>query len=96
MTKKRKACSPKEDDKQDMCAELKDFIVRDNAKCVKEIKDSNDRCLTALENLLSFSMDGLKAVSDRQYSADLDILQLKRETADLKRRLQEFELAEDR
>ena len=79
-----------------MCSDLKDFIVRENAKCVKEIKDSNDRRLVAVEESLSFAMDTLKAVSDRQHSADLDIVALQRETADLRRRLQQVELVEDR
>ena len=38
----------------------------------------------------------MKAVSDRQNSADYDILVLQRETADLRRRLQLIELSEDR
>ena len=83
MTKKRKACSPTQEAQRDMCAELKEFIVRENAKSVKEIKDSNDRRLIAIEESLSFAMDGLAAVSDRQRSADSDISHLKRETAEL-------------
>ena len=96
MTKKRKtACSPPEGD-NDICAELKRFIVQENSKCVSEIKASNERRLTALESSLSFAMDSLAAVSDRQHSADLDIVELRRETAELKRRLQRMELQEDR
>ena len=96
MTKKRKAaCSPAEGD-GDICSELKKFIVQENAKCVKEIKESNERRLTALETSLSFAMDSLTAVSDRQRSADMDIVELRRETAELKRRLQKIELSEDR
>ena len=79
-----------------MCSDLKDFIVRENAKSVKEIKESNDRRLVAVEESLSFAMDTLRAVSDRQHSADMDIVALQRETADLRRRLQQVELVEDR
>ena len=96
MTKKRKAYSPTQDGQSDVCAELKEFIVRENAKCVKEIKDSNDRRLVAVEESLSFAMDSLRTISDRQHSADVDIVALRKETADLRRRLQQIELAEDR
>ena len=40
MTKKRKVCSPSQEGFSDIWAELKEFIVSENAKCVKEIKDS--------------------------------------------------------
>ncbi|KAF0303635.1 hypothetical protein FJT64_002865 [Amphibalanus amphitrite] len=50
----------------------------------------------AIEESLSFAMDSLKAVSDRQNSADMDIIQLQRETKELRRRLQQMELSEDR
>lgn len=93
--KKRKACSPTQEGQHDVCAELKAFIVRENEKCVKEIKDSNDRRMVAVEESLSFAMDSLSAVSNRQQSADLDILELQKETADLRQRLQQIELCED-
>ena len=96
MTKKRKVCSPTQEEQSDICAELKRFIVQENAKCVKEIKDSNDRRLVAIEESLSFSMDALTAVSDRQRTATKDIVELQRETAELKRRLLQMELNEDR
>ena len=89
MTKKRKACSPTQDGagSTSFCEELKAFIVSENAKCVKEIRDSNDRRLGAIEESLSFALDSLAAVSNRQHSADVDIVQLRRDTADLKQRL---------
>ena len=98
MPKRRKVCSPAqgEQSETDICAELKEFIARENVKCVKEIRDSNDRRLVAIEESLSFTMDSLKAVSERQNSADIDIIQLQRETAELRRRLQQMELSEDR
>ena len=96
MTKKRKVCSPSQEGQSDICAELKQFIVQENAKCVKEIKDSNDKRLSALEESLSFAMDSIAVVSDRQRSTDIDIVELQRETADLRRRLQQIELDEDR
>ncbi|KAF0295826.1 hypothetical protein FJT64_006704 [Amphibalanus amphitrite] len=98
MPKRRKVCSPAQEGQSDgdICAELKEFIARENAKCVKEIRDSNDKRLVAIEESLSFAMDSLTAVSERQHSADTDILQLQKETAELRRRLQQMELAEDR
>ncbi|XP_043246750.1 uncharacterized protein LOC122394155 [Amphibalanus amphitrite] len=98
MPKRRKVCSPAQGEQSDIdiCAELKEFIAQENVKCVKEIRDSNDRRLMAIEESLSFAMDSLKAVSDRQNSADMDIIQLQRETKELRRRLQQMELSEDR
>ena len=95
MTKKRKVCSPSQEGQRDMCSELKEFIVSENAKCVKEIKDSNNRRIVALEESLSFALDSLTAVSERQRSADTDIIQLRKETAELRHRLQQLELGED-
>ena len=95
MTKKRNAASSPAEGEGDICTELKKFIVQENAKCVKEIKESSDRRLTALETSLSFAMDSIAAVSDRQRSADTDIVELRRETTELKRRLQRLELCED-
>ena len=95
MTKRRKVSSPVQEGQSDICAELKTFITQENAKFVREIKDSNERRLTALEDSLSFAMDSLAAVSNRQRSADSDILELQRETADLKRRLQQMEISAD-
>ena len=91
-------CSPSQEGPSDgdICAELKEFIVSENSKCVKEIRDSNDRRIAAVEESLSFAMDSLTAISERQRSADIDILQLQRETAELRRRLQQLELSEDR
>ena len=63
---------------------------------MKEIQDSNDRHIGALEESLSFAMDSLTAVSERQHSADIDIVLLRKKTADLRRRLQLLELDEDR
>ena len=80
MTKKRKVNSPMQEGHSDLCADLKDFIVKENAKCVKEIKDSNDRRLVALEDSLSFTMDALTSVSARQKSAEQHIHSLQRET----------------
>ena len=96
MTKKRKACSPTQDNQSDLCAELKEFIVKENAKCVKEIKDSNERRISAMEDSLSFAMDAISSVSARQTSADRDIRTLQKETAELRSRLQTLELQEDR
>ncbi|KAF0287851.1 Brevican core protein [Amphibalanus amphitrite] len=98
MGKRRKVCSPSQEGPSDgdICAELKEFIVSENSKCVKEIRDSNDRRIAAVEESLSFAMDSLTAMSERQRSADIDILQLQRETAELRRRLQHLELSEDR
>ena len=96
MTKKRKACSPTDGVQSDLCEELKKFIVEENAKCVREIQAACDGRLVAIEESLSFAMDSLTAVSNRQYSADLDIVQLRKETAHLRRRVQELELAEDK
>ena len=96
MTKKRKACSPPQENQSDLCAELKEFIVKENAKCVKEIKDSNERRISAMEDSLSFAMDAISSVSARQTSADRDIRTLQKETAELRSRLQTLELQEDR
>ena len=82
MPKRRKVGSPSNEEQRDICAELKDFIVSENEKCVREIKKSNDRRIGALEESLSFAMDSIAAVSQRQSSADSNILQLQRETAD--------------
>ena len=79
-----------------MYAELKLFITQENAKTVKEIKDSNERRLVAIEDALSFAMDSLTAVSERQRTASQDIQRLQRETEDLKQRLQQLEDSEDR
>ena len=96
MPKRRKVGSPSNEEQRDICAELKDFIVSENEKCVREIEKSNDRRIGALEESLSFAMDSITAVSQRQSSADSNILQLQRETADLRRRMQQLELSEDR
>ena len=98
MPKRRKVCYPAQGERSevDICAELKEFIVLENAKCVKEIRGSNNRRFVALQESLSFAMDSLTAVSERQHSADVDILQLQKETAELRRRLQQMELGEDR
>ena len=96
MTKKRKAGTQTQEGPSDPYAELKRFIIQENEKCVREITASNDKRLTAIEDSLSFALDAVKAVSDRQNSADYDILVLQRETADLRRRLQLIELSEDR
>ena len=77
----------------DLCAQLKEFIVKENTKCVAEIKESNDRRLAALKDSLTFSMDALSSVSSRQNSAVVDIRELKKETAELKCRLQRMELS---
>ena len=74
MNKKRKVCSPSQREQRDSCAELKEFITRENARCVKEIQDSNDRRIGALDESLSFAMDSLTAVSERQHSADIFFL----------------------
>ena len=63
---------------------------------MKEIRDSNDRRLGAIEESLPFALDSLAAVSNRQHSADVDIVQLRRETADLKQWVPRLELSEDR
>ena len=65
-TKRRKPNSPAQaqQGESDICAELKLFITQENAKSVKEIKDSNERRLEALEDALSFAMDSLMAVSE--------------------------------
>ena len=98
MTKKRKVSSPVQGltDFGDICGDLKKFIAEESAKCVKEIKDSNERRLTAMEESLSFVLDSIAAVSNRLRSADAVIMQLQRETADLRRRLQQLEMADDR
>ena len=96
MTKKRKVCSPPQGDRSDNYEELKEFIVRENSKCVEEIKTANERRIAAVEASLTFALDSITAVSQRQYSADIDIVQLKKESADLRRRLQQLELGEDR
>ena len=96
MTKKRKVCSPSQEGQKDLCADLKDFIVQENAKCVKEIRDSNERRMGALEESLAFSLDALSAISTRQNSADRNISMLQRETAELQLRLRRLEVMEDR
>ena len=107
MGKKRKAGSPLQqsqggtgvepDQRQiDLCAELKDFIVSENAKCVAAIQDTNERRIAAMEQSLSFTMDSISTLAARQQSADWDILQLRRETADMEARLQRLEMQEDR
>ena len=88
-------CSPGPQD-EGSCADLNDFISRENEKCVRQIKESNDRRIGALEESLSFASDSIKAMSDRQHSADIDIRELQRETAELRRRLRQMELSEDR
>ena len=95
MNKKRKASSPGQG-QSDMCADLKQFIAKENAKSVKEIKESNEKRMAAIEESLTFAMDALSAVSERQKSAEQDIGELKKLTADLKQRLQQMELHEDR
>lgn len=95
MTKKRKVCSPQTGESE-ICADLKAFIVQENAKCVKEIKESNERRLVAIEESLSFALDSITAVSERQQSADVDILDLQREVTDLRQRLRQLENSEDR
>ena len=42
MTKKRKTASSPAEGEGDICSELKKFIVQENAKCVRDIKESND------------------------------------------------------
>ena len=74
MNKKRKASSPSQREQSDVYSELKVFIASENAKCVKEIKDSNDRSIVAVEVSLSFALDSLAAVTQRQQSADYDII----------------------
>ena len=96
MTKRRKVCSPAQGEQSDSYTELKEFIVRENSKCVAEIKDANERRIAAVEESLNFALDSLAAVSQRQHSADLDIVDLRKESADLRRRLQQLELGEDR
>ena len=78
MTKKRKVCSPPQGDRSDNYEELKEFIVRENSKCVEEIKTANERRIAAVEASLTFALDSITAVSQRQYSADIDIVQLKK------------------
>ena len=96
MTKKRKVCSPPQGDQRENYEELKEFIVSENAKCVSEIREVNERRIAAVEESLNFALDSLTALSQRQHSADLDIVHLKKESADLRRRLQQLELGEDR
>ena len=98
MNKKRKVSSPVQGQSElsVVSDDLKKFIAKENEKCVKQIKDSNERRLSAMEESLSFTMDSLAALSDRQRSADIDIVQLQRETTDLRRRLQQLELSNDR
>ncbi|KAF0302163.1 hypothetical protein FJT64_025705 [Amphibalanus amphitrite] len=79
-----------------MCDELKTFIASENTKCVREVKEANDRRMQAVEDSLSFALDSVTALSNRQKSADSELMELKRETADLKMRLQQLELNEDR
>ena len=50
----------------------------ENVKSVKEIKDSNDRRLVALEDSLSFTMDALTSISARQKSAEQHIHSLEK------------------
>ncbi|KAF0293988.1 hypothetical protein FJT64_008287 [Amphibalanus amphitrite] len=52
--------------------------------------------MQAVEDSLSFALDSVTALSNRQKSADSELMELKRETADLKMRLQQLELKEDR
>ena len=99
MTKKRKAGSPAQSgnlDLSDMCDELKTFIASENTKCVREVQEASERRMRAMEDSLSFALDSVTALSDRQRSADTEVIELKRETAELKRRLQQLELNEDR
>ncbi|KAF0296948.1 hypothetical protein FJT64_005620 [Amphibalanus amphitrite] len=96
MTKKRKTLSPPQEGQSDICADLKRFIVEENEKCVKQIVDSNNRRLEAIEESLNFAMDSLTSVSKRQRAAESDITKLQKETADLRRRLQQIEVGEDR
>ena len=99
MNKKRKVSSPVQAGQGDfsaMCNELKSFIVSENAKCVAQIKETNDRRLGAVEESLTFAMDSIAALSGRQNVANSNIEELKKETEDLKRRLLQFEVTEDR
>ena len=85
-----------EESQNDICAELKDFIVRENAKCVEAIRDSNERRMAATEEAVSFAMDSLSNIAARQQSADTDILQLRRENQEMMSRLRRLEMQEDR
>ena len=100
MTKNRKAGSPSQEGQSDInLGDLKEFIMMENAKNVKDIKESNERRLSAVEDSLSFTMDAadaLTSVSARQQSADQDILMLQKEVAELRCRLRRMELEEDR
>ena len=58
MTKKRKGCSPTQESPSDRFAELKAFMERENAK---EIKEYNDKRMSALEESLSFALDSMTA-----------------------------------
>ena len=85
-----------EESQGDICAELKDFIVRENAKCVEAIRDSNERRMAAMEEAVSFAMDSISNIAARQQSADADILQLRRENQEMLSRLRHLEMQEDR
>ena len=98
MTKKRKQCSPPEErsEKSDTYTELKEFIVCELAKSVRDFKEANERRLTATDESLNFTHEAVVAVSKRQNSADADIFQLRKEMAEVRQRLREMELSEDR
>ena len=104
MTKIRQAGSPLrksrtgalEESQCDTCADLKDFIMRENARSVEAIRSSNERRLAAVEEALSFSMDTLSNVAARQQSYGRDILQLRQENAEIMSRLRCLEMQEDR
>ena len=105
MTKKRKAASPilpcqNESDPKvissDQYEELKGFIVRENAKSVEAIRESNERRLAAIEDSLSFTMDTVSTVAARQQSADRDIIALRKDNEELRNRVLRLELQEDR
>ena len=102
MTKKRKVSSPPQEgqsgvqSQSELYADLKGFITRENAKCVKQIQESNDKRLVALEESLAFALDSVTAVSSRQNSANVAIQVLQKETEALRQRLRQLELHEDR
>ena len=96
MKKRKTVCSPTQAVQSEIYSDLKAFIVRENERCVKEIQNSNDRRLEAIEASLNFAMDALQTVSARQQTAVRDIQALQRESAQLQSRLRRLELSEDR
>ena len=76
----------------DICSELKTFIAEENAKVVREIKQSNDKRVAAMKESLSFTIDSIKTLSDRHRDTASEISQLRLKISELGLRLSMLQL----